>query len=241
MNVQAIIREPGTALLHVAPCLRSDARVAALNWHYSRSLPSVAFTYGVWEEGRFVGAVAFSAGSRNIGRPYGLRGDEVADLCRVALAPGHQSPTSRVVAVAVRLFSRSRPALRLLVSYADPEQGHHGGIYAAMGWTYVGFQKSSGVVAWFIGGKRMHCRAVYDRFGTRGSAGVLSACSDATPIRGVRKHKYVLGLDDETRSRVRQLAQPYPKRATSIGSDAPATQAGEGGAIPTVALSGGIA
>jgi hypothetical protein len=36
--------------------------------------------------------------------------------------------------------------------------------------------------------------------------------------------------------RIAPLAKPYPKRATSVDSDAPEVHSGEGGAIPTVAL-----
>jgi hypothetical protein len=53
------------------------------------------------------------------------------------------------------------------------------------------------------------------------------------------KHRYVYILDkkDATlRERIEAMRRPYPKRATSVDSDAPAHHAGEGGAIPTVAL-----
>jgi hypothetical protein len=54
------------------------------------------------------------------------------------------------------------------------------------------------------------------------------------PLDG--KHRYLMPLDDEMRVRILPLAKPYPKRATSIGSDAAGDQLAEGGACPTVAL-----
>ena len=41
-------------------------------------------------------------------------------------------------AIALRLLARHSPGLRLVVSYADPAQGHVGTIYQAAGWTYLG-------------------------------------------------------------------------------------------------------
>ncbi len=49
------------------------------------------------------------------------------------------------------------------------------------------------------------------------------------------KYRYLYPLDAAMRAQILPLAQPYPKRATSI-QDAPAVQTGEGGATPTVAL-----
>jgi hypothetical protein len=43
-------------------------------------------------------------------------------------------------------------------------------------------------------------------------------------------------LNPEIRRRILPLAKPYPKRATSIDSDAADIQSAEGGATPTVAL-----
>ena len=50
------------------------------------------------------------------------------------------------------------------------------------------------------------------------------------------KHMYLLPLDSDIRCRILPLAQPYPKRAGSIATDALAHQAGEGGVTPTPAL-----
>jgi hypothetical protein len=50
------------------------------------------------------------------------------------------------------------------------------------------------------------------------------------------KHRYLYPLDADLRQRIQPLSKPYPKRATSIDSDATVIQTVEGGAEPTVAL-----
>ncbi len=56
-------------------------------------------------------------------------------------------------------------------------------------------------------------------------------------ISGSSKHRYLMPLDPDMRAKILPLAKPYPKRAGSIVADAPANHAGEGGSIPTPALS----
>jgi len=117
-------------------------RFACSRFHYSRSTPTPPLVlFGVWEAGDFRGVVVFSRGaSAAIGSPFGLSQREVCELTRVALHE-HSAPVSRIVAVALRLLRRHSPGVRLVVSYADPAQGHVGTIYQAGGWTYLGQMK----------------------------------------------------------------------------------------------------
>lgn len=208
-------------------CSHEAAKFAVERWHYSRKMPTGPMVkVGVWEGEEYVGAVLFSHGaSPQIGAPYNLSQFEVCELTRIALR-GHAAPVSRIGAVAVRLLRGVCPGLRLIVSYADPEKGHHGGIYQAMGWVYVGTSQSK----WTANGQ--HNRI----FGTskaraRAIHGPSVLIEEHEP-----KFKYLYPLDAEMRARIAPLAKPYPKRARSIDSDAPGFQPGEGGATPTRAL-----
>ncbi|MBI4128628.1 MAG: protein Mom, partial [Parcubacteria group bacterium] len=60
--------------------------------------------------------------------PFGLTQLEVCELVRVALR-AHHSPTSKIVAIAVRMLRKENPGIRMLVSYADLQQQHVGTIY----------------------------------------------------------------------------------------------------------------
>ncbi|WP_449441465.1 Mom family adenine methylcarbamoylation protein [Serratia entomophila] len=48
------------------------------------------------------------------------------------------SPVSQILAKAIKFLSAVCPGLRLIVSYADKDQNHHGGIYQATNWIYEG-------------------------------------------------------------------------------------------------------
>lgn len=196
--------------VRVAGCSFEAAEYAVKRWHYSRSMPAAKTTkFGVWEAGRFIGAVIFSRGATaSLGRRYGLEQTECAELTRVALRE-HVAPTSQIVAAALRELRRTSPGLRLVVSFADPNEGHHGGIYQAGNWVYTGSIETR---AYFlVHGRLMHPRSVAaNRW--RQSLGWLRRHVDpnATEVEKPGKHRYVMPLDKAMRRRIVRLAKPYP-------------------------------
>lgn len=221
-------------------CSHAAAKYAVEHWHYSRSLPTPPLVkIGVWEDDRFIGSVLFSRGANNnIGKAFGLQSTEIAELTRVAL-DSHRTPVSRVLTIALKQIRAQSDGLRLIVSYADPSQGHHGGIYQATGWTYVGQSPPS---TEYIGpdGKQWHGRMVSATGRTRiyGQSRTVWRHDQCKPVQVQGKHKYLYPLDDSMREQIVPLAKPYPKRprAGSVDSDTLGVHPGEGGAVPTSAL-----
>jgi hypothetical protein len=121
-------------------CSHDAAKHSVLRWHYSRAMPAAKLVrIGVWEAGRFVGAILYGSGAnRHLARPFGLKGTQACELVRVALAPGREHPTSRCLAISLRMLQRQSPGLRLVVSYADTKEGHLGVIYQATNWIFLG-------------------------------------------------------------------------------------------------------
>lgn len=211
------------------------ARYACTHWHYSRSLPAgKTVKIGVWEDEQFIGVVIFGWGANNhIGDPYGLQMHECCELCRVALKPGHRCQVTRVIRIALKLLKEQSPGVRLVVSYADRDQHHHGGIYAGGNWIYVGrVQVDGGTPKYKINGRVMHGRTVSSHGWNRGISWVRRHVDPRAELIYTRgKEKYLYPLDDEIRLQVTQLANPYPKRlrAGSVESDTSTVQVGEGG------------
>jgi hypothetical protein len=202
------------------------AKYAVENWHYSEVMPAGKLVkVGAWEDGRFIGTVIFGRGANNnIGKPYGLDQTAACELVRIALR-GHVTPVSKIAAIAMRFLKKNSPGLRLIVSYADPLQGHHGGIYQAGNWVYSG--RSSAQPAVIYNGKVMHKRTAVDKFGSIEGM-------QKSPVTS--KHKYLMPLDAEMKKKILPLARPYPKRASSADSGTSGFQPEGGGATPTDAL-----
>lgn len=156
---------------------------------------------GAWEKGKFIGVVLFGRGANcNMVKGYDLTQNQGCELVRVALAR-HTVPVSRICALAIRFLKTQSPDLRLIVSYADPEQSHHGGIYQAGNWLYRGLS-SSAVKVWYKG-KWAHKKTVDD-------AGINQQNLAKKTVSG--KHTYLIPLDAEMRAQIAPLAKPYPKR-----------------------------
>jgi hypothetical protein len=219
----------GKPVLKVDWCTHEAASYAVMNWHYSRRMPMPPIVkIGAWEDGRYIGCVLFARGAnQNIGTPYGLSQTECCELVRVALRE-HATPVTRIVAIAMRFLRRNAPGIRLVVSYADPSEGHHGGIYQGGGWTYTG--RSSESTQYLEDGRWKHSREV--RFGAFGqgkrkSTGERSPWADLPSRRVPGKHTYLMPMDDEIRSRIAPLSRPYPKKSPCVRS------ADSGTAAPT--------
>lgn len=211
------------------------AKYACENWHYSQSIPkSKLVKVGVWENQKFIGVVIFSPGATpNLGSPYGLTQRECVELSRIALTR-HDTPVSRILAIALKFLISANPKLRLVVSFADRDQSHHGGIYQATNWIYDGI--GSATTFYLINGKKTHPRTIGLAGHVQNLQGAKKMDRNAKAIRCQGKHRYLMPLDNEMRKRILPLAKPYPKRAESIAVDAPCIQQGEGSASLTSAL-----
>lgn len=206
------------------------AEAAVVRWHYSKRMPkSKLVKIGVWEHGKFVGVIIFGVGATgDLVKRYGLLPEQGCELVRVALTK-HATPVSRMVAIALRMLRAANPGIRLVVSFADPEHGHAGGIYQAGGWTYDGMTASSD--EYLYKGKRWQGRSF------RNSHKGMERHPDVKIVKGSRKHRYLMPLDAEMRARILPLSKPYPKRVVSTVASAPVNQTGEGGSNPTTTLS----
>jgi hypothetical protein len=191
--------------LLVANASIAAAEYAAKNWHYSKCLPvGKLVKYGVWENEKFIGVVIYSRGaSPYLGRALELDQTEVCELTRVALTT-HEAPVSQIVATTLSLLKKDNPALRAVVSFADPKEGHVGGIYKAGNWLFTG--TSNPATEYFLDGRWMHVRNGYhhpDR---------PTAAKRETP----GKFRYIYPLDRALRRKVSMLALPYPNAVEGL-------------------------
>jgi hypothetical protein len=210
------------------------AKYACENWHYSGCLPGAKkqASVGVWENNKFIGAVIFSPGATaSLGSPYGLNQIQCTELVRVALT-SHITEVSKIISISLRFIKKHSPGIRLIVSFADPYQEHHGGIYQAGNWIYTG--KSASTKVFLHEGKIIHPR-------TLGASDFKKGKKKQPPIGAQKillpgKHRYLMPLDNEMRKRILPLSKPYPKRAGSDTTDTAGHQPAKGGSIPTPAL-----
>lgn len=218
--------------LRVDWCSYEAAKYACVHWHYAgRMSQSVSVRLGVWEGDRFIGAVVFARGATPyLLRPYGLKQTGGAELTRIALRE-HAAPVSRIMSIAVKMLRRRCPGLRLLVSFADPAQGHLGIVYQAAGWLYTGTAQQQHAYYRDQAGRLIHPRTL---------TGLANPRRVELPhmehVQMPPKHRYLLPLDAAMRAAVLPLVRPYPKRVGGVTSSTDGDQPSGDGARPIPTL-----
>jgi hypothetical protein len=207
---------------------------ACLNFHYAKSVPNVGLAYNVFNaKNEWCGVICYGIGAtNNIGRPYGLNQGQVVELVRMALN-GNQESTTKAMAISLKLIKKDAPNIKLIVSYADSEQGHFGTIYQATNWFYTGFSTDTNLI---VNGKREHRRTLGSRFGTCSSDAIRQKGYRVEVLKTKPKWKYIYPLDKSLIPLCKSLSKPYPK-AQEVNQDKRDTSSIEiGGSNPTLAL-----
>ena len=221
--------------LRLGFCSREAATFAVKAWHYSHSMPSGRLVcIGAWEFERYIGCLIFGRGaSSEIGSPFSLGQEQICELCRIALSD-HQTPVSRILAIAIRLLRKQSPKLKAIISYSDPEHGHDGrGVYAAAGWTFIGCTNRESLIR--LNGRLQHPRTVASRYRTRSISWLRqNVDGDAAHVRTAPKYRYCLALDDAVRQLLVTRILPYPERQKTAGPCM--NHAGLAGAMPSLPL-----
>lgn len=199
--------------LKIAWASYQSAVYACKHWHYSHSIPAGKLVkVGVWENGLFKGVVIFSHGAnKNIGSPYNLEQHEVCELTRVALRK-HTTPVTKIISIAIKMLRKFCPELKLIVSYADVDQGHAGKIYQAGNWIYEGLKQGSHLNQFIFKGRKVHKKTIHSKYGT-GSQSISFLKKIDPNVRefvSKGKHKYLYTLDDSIRSDILKRAKPFP-------------------------------
>jgi hypothetical protein len=180
---------------------RNDARRVIEAHHYLHSFPS-GWVYCYRLDGGY--AVYSIPANKNLG-PYLFGPDiKVRELARLWAPDGHH-PTALT-----RLIAESAKALRrdtgveALVSFADANHGHHGGVYQAASWIYTG--RSSETRVYITNDGRTVSRRAFH-------SGSTSYVPDTKPVKLPGKHRYVRPLNRRAARALRIQVHPYPKQA----------------------------
>ena len=132
-------------------------------------------------------------------------GNGAVELVRLVRCPNYPRQLSQFVAWSLRWLRRNT-AWRFCISYADTGAGHHGGIYQALGFVFVGESKG---------------HAYWEHPATGGRCSARSFDQRRPALRagwqrraGTKKYLYVQPLKEQRRDLLRRFgwtALPYPK------------------------------
>lgn len=237
------------------PIPRKDADALIKRVHYSGKVVQNSRVHiGVFYQGRLEGAMQFGP-STDIRRVSalvtGTGWNEFIELNRLAFTDKlPRNSESRALSIAMRILKQHAPHLQWVISFADGTQCGDGTIYRAAGFVLTNIKKNQQILE-LPDGRRTNKKTLDNpnhmapdgRFGS-----AWAREQGARPIPGFQL-RYIYFLDPTARERLTVPILPFSEiarrgagmykgqpRAGSIASDAPALQAGEGGADPTSAL-----
>jgi hypothetical protein len=185
-------------------------KYACMNFHYAKAVPNVGIAFNVYNQNNeWCGVICYGVGAtNNIASPYGLKQGQVIELLRMALN-GKQESTTKALSLSLKLISKKTPNVKLIISYADSEQGHFGIIYQATNWFYTGYSVDTNLI---VNGKREHRRTLGSRFGTCSSEKIRDLGYKVEVLKTMPKWKYIYALDKTMIPLCKSLSKPYPKK-----------------------------
>lgn len=120
----------------IPPAYRDWAEMAIKRHHYTHSIPSGKSHYFAYE----TAIIVYSIPANQFIAQFLLGHDApVWELSRLWAPDGHRKNLlTQAIAESLKELRRIEPDLEAVVSYADPNVGHHGGVYRAASWIYTG-------------------------------------------------------------------------------------------------------
>lgn len=221
--------------LHMTGATPDEVWPLVRDFHYSRKMPSAIRHCFAWREpGGLFGDSGEPIAAAIFGNPVNRNWPQDAlELQRLVRVNDCSIKLSTFLAWCMR-WIRANTNTPFCLSYADTAENHHGGIYQASGWRFVGARTESCPAFLLPDGTKKHSRQVNRELGSRSISFVAAKKPDWVPVSGKPKNLYVFPL----RKRLKPLFEkfgwqdlPYPKLAARP-EDEQGTILCESGATP---------
>lgn len=195
---------------------RSDCEPFIIGIHYAKRWPSISYAFGLYKNEDLVGICTYGTPASATLRS-GIAGLEmsthVLELNRLCLKDNVKNEASILVSKSLKMLGD-----KIVVSFADIEQGHIGYVYQACNFLYCGL--SAKRTDWKVKGlEHLHGQTIADKF--RGEPNRAKAMRDyygddfyLAPRS--RKHRYVYICGSRKfksvfLSKIKYPIAPYPK------------------------------
>lgn len=167
--------------------------------HYTHSIPS-GKSYYFYHDGAIV--IFAIPANPHVSRFLTGECNRVWDLARLWAPDGHRhNLLTEAIAVTTRELRRLEPHCLALVSYADPDAGHMGGVYRAASWLYLGRTEQR---AWQTPDGQIIPRRKFHSGNSHINKAEIEALG-YVEVRRAGKYRFVRGLTKRMRRRLAKL------------------------------------
>ncbi len=210
--------------------------------HYSHKLSSCRYALGIFyqtgkehkffdePEEKLVGCITygFPIGRRVLGSIFKedleLTTKNILELTRLFIHDGYgKNIESHVISKSFKWLKKNAKDIKVLISYADPEQNHAGGIYQATNWLYQGCGDIQMAPTFSLKveeeGDWIHSRTVYSVYGSSNVEHLKKQIGHTFWLKKeAEKHRYLYFLGNKKENKLFMITLkhpllPYPKGA----------------------------
>ena len=208
--------------------------------HYSGKLSSCRYPIGIFYQGdnphkffdeleeKLIGIIAygFPIGRRVLGSIFKeelqLDTKNILELTRLCIYDGYgKNIESYVISQSFKCLRKNAPDIKVLISYADPEQKHNGGIYQATNWLYQGCGAIQMAPTFSLrlseDEEWIHSRTVYSMYGSSNPKHLENQIGHTFWLKKeAEKHRYLYFLGNKKEMKLfmsvlKHPLLPYPK------------------------------
>ena len=228
-----------TSRVSIRPIYKPLARDIIEKNHYSGRLSSCRYPLGVFyqtdnqhqffdeSEEKLIGVATygFPVGRRVIGSIFSeeiLETRNLLELTRLFVHDGYgKNIESYVISQSFKWLKKNASNIKVLISYADPEQNHAGGIYQATNWLYQGCGDIQLAPTFSLRLEKdsewIHSRTVYSVYGSSNVKHLKKQIGHSFWLKKeAEKHRYLYFLGNKKENKLfmntlKHPLLPYPK------------------------------
>ena len=176
-----------------------------LNKHYAKRLPSISYAFGLYNDKILIGICTFGSPPSNalcVGVCGENHRDKVLELNRLCL---NDHNIKNLTSFFLSKCLKQIPNNKIIVSYADTSQNHHGYIYQATNWLYTGLSAKR-TERYDIDNPQKHSKTVTESMNYY----------DLAVRERPQKHRYIYFTGSKTEKKLLNKSlnykiKPYPK------------------------------
>lgn len=190
------------------------AKDIIIKYHYSHAFPAAELCLGFYVDGKLNTVIVYGK-SATSKMADSLPGKYLELVRLFSFDWAGKNMESYCIGKSIKYIQKNHNDIKVLVSFADPEQGHNGTIYQATNWLYCG--KSQPDEWYIVDGEKIHPRSMVARYGTRGEKKLhqLGIKYERKKLHGKHRYIYILGKNKKENKKLKQELQyellPYPR------------------------------
>lgn len=190
-------------------------------YHYSGVSPSPTLAFGHYYKEHLVNVILYKFPTGRMMAQQVMDGGDSSntwELIRmVSFEPKPKNLESKCIANTFKYIKKNYPNIKIIISYADNNMGHHGYVYQASNFYYYGQSRPD--QEFYIDNKRIHSRTIVNQYGTMSIDYIKSILGDRLKVveqsQTKSRYFYIISQNKKEKKEILEKIKvnilPFPK------------------------------